>query len=136
HELRLEARAAFAAAARVAVELGAPGVTILPGVTWAEDPEGAWAACVEELGWRAEEAGRLGLELRIEPHLGSIAPVPELVTRLCREVPGLWLTLDVSHFDAQSVTLDRTLTLASLVRHMHVRASRPGSVQIRWRDNE
>lgn len=133
---RLESRDAFVAAARIAAEIGAPGVTILPGVTWAENPARAWDACVEELAWRVDEASRVGVELRIEAHLGSIAPVPELVTKLCDEVPGLWLTFDVSHFHAQSVTLDRALTLAPLVRHMHVRASREGAVQVRWRDNE
>ena len=133
---RLESRREFAAAALVAAELGIRGITVLPGVSWAESPETAWAVCVEELGWRLDQALRLGLQLRCEPHVGSIAPVPELVTRLCREVPGLGLTLDVSHFDAQAVTLDRTLALVPLARHVHVRASMPGAVQVRWRDNE
>ena len=56
--LREQGRRELAAAARVAAELGVPGLTILPGVTWAEDPDGAWACCVEELGWRVDEAAR------------------------------------------------------------------------------
>lgn len=134
--LRERARREFAAAARVTAELGAPGITILPGVTWAEDPGGSWACCVEELGWRLEEAGALGLETRIEAHAGSIVAVPELVTRLCAELPALRLTLDLSHFDLQSVTLDRSLTLVPHAGHLHVRAAKPGAIQVRWRDNE
>lgn len=134
--LRARGRLEFSAGARVAAELGAPGITILPGVTWAEDPEAAWATCVEELAWRVDEASALGVEVRIEPHAGSIAPVPELVSRLCADVPGLRLTLDLSHFELQSVTLDRMLTLVPLAGHLHVRAAKPGAIQVRWRDNE
>jgi sugar phosphate isomerase/epimerase len=133
---RARGRLEFSAGARVAAELGAPGITILPGVTWAEDPDGAWAACVDELAWRVDEAAALGVELRIEAHAGSIAPVPELVSRLCADVPGLRLTLDLSHFELQSVTLDRMLTLVPLAGHLHVRAAKPGAIQVRWRDNE
>jgi len=134
--LREQRRREFAAAARVAAELGIRGITVLPGVTWAEDPAAAWELCVEELSWRVEEARALGVETRIEAHAGSIAPVPELATRLCDDVPGLRLTLDLSHFELQSVTLDRMLTLVPLAGHLHVRAAKPGAIQIRWRDNE
>ncbi|MFN8222086.1 MAG: TIM barrel protein [Gaiellales bacterium] len=134
--LRERGRRAFAAAARVAAELEVPGLTILPGVTWAEDPDGSWACCVEELGWRVAEAAALGVETRIEAHAGSVVAVPELVTRLCAELPALRLTLDLSHFELQSVTLDRALTLVPLAGHLHVRAAKPGAIQVRWRDNE
>ena len=112
------------------------GVTVLPGVTWAEDPAASWEVCVEELAWRVEEAKAHGLELRIEAHAGSIAPLPEVAQRLCEDVPGLRLTLDLSHFELQSVTLDRMLTLVPLAGHLHVRAAKPGAIQVRWRDNE
>ena len=135
-ELRERGRREFAAAARVTAELGVRGLTILPGVTWAEDPDGAWACCVEELNWRVEEARRVGVEPRIEAHGGSIVALPELASRLCEQVPGLRLTLDVSHFEVQSVTLDRILTLVPLAGHTHIRAAKPGAVQVRWRDNE
>jgi sugar phosphate isomerase/epimerase len=134
--LRERGRREFAAAAEVAAALGIPGITILPGVTWAEDPDASWSVCVEELSWRVEAASARGLGLRIEPHAGSIVPVPEGASRLCAEVPGLRLTLDVSHFELQSVTLDRMLTLAPLAGHLHVRAAKPGAIQVRFGDNE
>jgi sugar phosphate isomerase/epimerase len=135
-DLRERGRLEFAAAARVASDLGIPGITILPGVTWAEDPDTAWTVCVEELAWRVETAAALGVEVRIEAHAGSIVPVPELATRMCADVPGLRLTLDLSHFELQAVTLDRMLTLVPLAGHLHVRAAKPGAIQVRWRDNE
>jgi sugar phosphate isomerase/epimerase len=134
--LREQRRREFSAAVRVAGELGIGGVTVLPGVTWAEDPPASWAVCVEELSWRVEEAGARGVEVRIEPHAGSIAPLPELTARLCADVPGLRLTLDLSHFELQSVTLDRTLTLVPLAGHLHVRPAKPGAIQVRFEDNE
>jgi sugar phosphate isomerase/epimerase len=135
-ELRERGRREFSAAARVAAELGIPGLTILPGVSWAEDEETSWTVCVEELAWRVEEAATLGVQVRIEAHAGSIVALPELARRLCAEVPGLRLTLDLSHFEVQAVTLDRALELVSLAGHLHVRAAKPGAIQIRWRDNE
>jgi sugar phosphate isomerase/epimerase len=135
-KLRERGRREFAAAARVTSELGVRGLTILPGVTWGGDLDGSWACCVEELDWRVSEARALGVETRIEAHAGSIVALPELVTRLCDEVPGLRLTLDLSHFELQSVTLDRSLTLVPLASHLHVRAAKPGAIQVRWRDNE
>jgi sugar phosphate isomerase/epimerase len=134
--LRERGRREFTAAARIAAELGIPGLTILPGVSWAEDEATSWAVCVEELAWRVSEASALGVEVRIEAHAGSICALPELARRLCAEVPGLRLTLDCSHFEVQAVTLDRVLELAPLAGHMHVRAAKPGAIQISWRDNE
>ena len=134
--LRGQGRREFAAAARVAAELGVPGLTVLPGVSWAEAPDTSWAVCVDELAWRVDEAAALGIEVRIEPHAGSIVAVPELAARLCSEVPGLRLTLDASHFELQAVTVDRVLTLAPLTGHVHVRAAKPGAIQVRCRDNE
>jgi len=134
--LRERRRREFSAAVRVAEELGIRGLTVLPGVTWAEDPAVSWAVCVEELSWRVEQAAAAGVETRIEAHAGSIAPVPELTARLCGDVPGLRLTLDLSHFELQSVTLDRMLTLVPLAGHLHVRGAKPGAIQVRWNDNE
>ena len=135
-QLRQRGRLEFGAAVRVASDVGIAGLTILPGVTWAEDPETSWSVCVDELAWRVEEASTLGLEVRIEPHVGSIVPTPERVIQLCAEVPGLRLTLDLSHFELQNVGLDRVLTLVPLAGHLHIRAAKPGAIQVRWRDNE
>lgn len=134
--LRLFRRSAFKAALSAIAENDIPGMTILPGLTWPHDPGAAWAVCVEELNWRLTKARDAGVELRIEAHAGSIVSTPELAARLCEEVPGLRLTLDASHFELQSITLDRTVTLIPYTGHLHVRAAKPGAIQIRWRDNE
>ena len=134
--LRAFRRGAFRAALSAIAENDIPGMTILPGLTWPHDPGAAWAVCVEELNWRLAQARDAGVELRIEAHAGSIVSTPELAARLCEEVPGLRLTLDASHFELQSITLDRTVTLVPYASHIHVRAAKPGAIQIRWRENE
>ena len=62
----------------LAVRLGAPGMTTLPGIHWPVEPyEDSFARASEELGWRVERAQSEGLRFSVEPHVGSIVPVPE-----------------------------------------------------------
>ena len=89
-----------------------------------------------ELQWRVDHAAHLGIELRIEPHIGSIVPIPELVSALLEEVPGLRLTLDAGHFAFQAIELDRILPLARFAGHVHVSGARAGGVHVTWVDNE
>jgi sugar phosphate isomerase/epimerase len=133
---RAARRRGFSAALEVATHLSIPGITILPGVHWPTDPESAWACCVDELAWRVEQGVASGVEVRVEAHAGSIAPLPELARRLCDEVPGLRLALDLSHFELQSVSAERMLGLAPYAGHLHVRAAQPGAIQVRWHENE
>ena len=136
NEARLERREGYAAALNIAVELGITGVTILPGVVWANDPTGAWECCIEELSWRLEQARSVGVELRIEPHVGSIVSMPEGVRSLLEPLPGLRLTFDQAHFDAQSVEFDRLGPVTPWIGHVHVRGAKQGALQVRWRDSE
>lgn len=129
-------RRQFAAAVNVAAALGAPGLTILPGVHWPEEADVGWDVCVEELRWRVEECARRDLSVGFEPHIGSIAPTPELALSLVEAAPGLKVTLDLSHFDVQAISTGRALCLVPHARHVHVRAALPGAIQVRWSENE
>jgi sugar phosphate isomerase/epimerase len=133
---RAHARQQFSAAATLASELEIPGLTILPGVLWPGDPDGARRVCVEELRWRVEEGSRRQVSVSFEPHIGSIASTPELALSLIEAVPGMYVTLDLSHFDVQAIPTERMLMLAPHTRHVHVRASRPGAIQVRWDQNQ
>lgn len=129
-------RRAYEAALGCARSLGIGGMTVLPGVTWAGDAEGARACCVKELRWRVDRAAGMGIELRVEPHVGSLVPTPELAAELLGCVPGLRLSLDAAHFVSQSISIDRIAALAPLAGHVHVRAARPGHLQVAWHDDE
>ena len=135
--LRERRRREFAAAARSPPSSASAGITSCPGVTWAEDPAASW-----ERVRRGARLARRGRPRRSASSSGSrptparSRPCRSSRTRLCADVPGLRLTLDLSHFELQSVTLDRMLTLVPLAGHLHVRAAKPGAIQVRWRDNE
>jgi sugar phosphate isomerase/epimerase len=135
-QLRAAHRVAFAAAARATRELGAAGLTILPGVPRPEDPQAGWEQAVQELSWRVEAGAAEGVQTRIEPHIGSLVSTPELAARLVAEVPGLALSLDPTHFTMQAIGPERIAPLAPLAGHVHLRASRPGDLQVAWERDE
>lgn len=134
--LRAAHRVAFAGAARAARELGAPGLTVLPGVPDHADPEAGWKRAVEELRWRVAASGAEGVQTRIEAHIGSLVSTPELAARMVAEVPGLALSLDPTHFTMQAIAPARIAPLAPLAGHVHLRASRPGDLQVAWERDE
>lgn len=118
---------AFVALARTA---GCAGITLLPGVPWAElGPERSFDLAVEVLREYAGLAGEAGLRLSVEPHLESIVEEPERALALVEQTPGLMLTLDYSHFLAQRLGPERVHQLVPRAGHFHARQARPGALQ-------
>ncbi|HKP17199.1 MAG TPA: TIM barrel protein [Gaiellaceae bacterium] len=112
----------------LAVGLEAPGLTILPGIEWPDDP-GSFERAVDELGWRADEARREGLRFSVEPHVGSVVATPALARSLAEAAPGVELTLDYSHFVRQGLAEEEADVLIPFTRHVHVRGASPQRVQ-------
>ncbi len=111
--------------------IGAPGMTILPGVdhvlrTLAEN----LAVSVEYLRQAVAIAAEYGVEVRFEPHMGSVADTPELALHLVNHVPGLKVTLDIAHFMLQYISLERIYPLIPHTGHVHVRQAKPGKLQV------
>ncbi len=123
----IEGAAAFTA------RIGAPGFTVLPGVdhTARRDPQ-EFALSVEYLKRARDIAVRHGLQLRFEPHMGSITDTPELALDLVEAVPGLSVTLDVAHFTLQYIPTERVFPLLPHTGHVHVRQAVPGKLQVAW----
>lgn len=133
---RARSRMLFEGMLELAIRIGAPGLTMLPGVDWeAERHEDSFQRSVEELGWRAERTRAAGLRLSIEPHLGSIAQAPDEARRLCQQTPDLELTLDYSHFVYQGYAQGAIETLVPHARHFHARGARKGRMQATLRDS-
>jgi sugar phosphate isomerase/epimerase len=118
----------------LAVRLKAPGLTILPGIEWPDDP-GSFDRAVEELGWRAEQAHEEGLRFSVEPHVGSVVAAPERARQLAETAPGVEMTLDYSHFVRQGVAEDEADVLIPFTRHVHVRGASAQRVQESIREN-
>jgi sugar phosphate isomerase/epimerase len=123
--------------AQFCAELGIPGMTILPGVDHpAHKHEDNLAISGENLRRATEIAAEYGVEVRFEPHMGSVAPTPELAIRLVTEfAPNIRLTLDYSHFVLQYIALDRIHACIPYTGHVHIRPARPGKLQSPWREN-
>ena len=136
NEGRKERRRIFATGLRCAQKAGVGALTILPGLPWADDPRAGWGAAVDELRWRVEQAGDLRIELRVEPHIGSIISTPELTARMLDEVRGLRLALDPGHFIFQGIDLEQVLPLAPMTGFVHVSGAAAGSLHIRLARNK
>jgi sugar phosphate isomerase/epimerase len=110
--------------------LGSPGLTVLPGVIFGEEPLGdALARAATGLRIRVERAGRAGLGLSVEPHIGSIIDTPALTHELLGRVPGLTLTVDYGHFVFAGIDQVDIEGLVNFARHVHCRGGAPGQLQ-------
>ena len=123
-------RAVFESVCLLAREIGAPGVTVLPGsCEGGEKRQDAWDRSVAELRWRVDRAEAHQLILSVEPHVGSVVDTPARVSALLDEVPGLRLTLDYSHFVYQGISPTDVHPLLAHARVVHVRQAAGGLIQ-------
>jgi sugar phosphate isomerase/epimerase len=60
----------------------------------------AWDEAVARLGRAVEAGDARGVRVSVETHVDQMTERPADAVRLCREVPGLGLTLDPSHYFA------------------------------------
>jgi sugar phosphate isomerase/epimerase len=133
---RAASAAFFRAMLDFARRVGVDGLTILPGVPFADEPwEASFERACSELAWRVEEARGTGLRLSVEPHHGSIVEKPDTAARLVDAVPGLELTLDYGHFTEQGIPDAEVEPLLERTRIMHLRPGREGLVQTRLQDS-
>jgi sugar phosphate isomerase/epimerase len=129
--VRSEALAYFVATVAFARLLGAPGVSVLPGMEFdGVEPDAGLRLAADELQRRAELAGEAGLALSFEPHYQSIVERPEDVQRLLELAPDAALALDYSHFVFQGVAQADVDALIPHARHVHLRQAAPGAMQL------
>ena len=135
-KVREDAAALFRDMLELTVAVGAPGMTMLPGIDWdGESHEDSLKRSSEELAWRAEEARQAGVRFSIEPHVGSVVPNPPEAKRLCEMTPGLELTLDYTHFVFQGMSQLDVDPLVQHSRHFHARAANEERLQSTLREN-
>ena len=116
--------------------LGAPGITMVPGIDWPIlGHTASLELAAEELQWRAERARTAGLRFSVECHIGSVASTPDDVLHLVGLAPDLKLTLDYSHFIAPGFSQESIDRLVPYAAHVQARGARPGRGQCGLADN-
>ena len=111
---------------------GAAHFTGLPGVDFETDSRNL---CVEELAWRVEIAEKNGVIYSVEPHLGSIMEKPAIAVEILREVEGLTIALDHSHFTSQGIDVKRLHMLTQYTSILHARGAKQGEMQTSLKRN-
>ncbi|MBL8120052.1 MAG: sugar phosphate isomerase/epimerase [Anaerolineae bacterium] len=119
----------FRALLPFAEALGAPGITLSPGLAHpAEDVE-ALDRVIVALREMLNLTKPLGLQLSIEPHMDSMAESPEVALKLIKEVPGLKLTLDWAQLVCQDIFHDDIIELIPHARHIQLRQAARAQLQ-------
>ncbi len=137
HGDQAELRRIFAATVDFAARMGAPGVTLLPGVIGEGQSTGeAIAAAAEGLTPLVELGASRGLAVSIEPHFGSCVETPEATVELLDCCPGLTITLDPSHYAYVGCSTEQMTLVADRTRHVQVRPAGPGVMQCKVKDNQ
>ncbi len=133
---RAKARAWFLKTLDYAAIAGAGHVTTLPGVYFEqESQDDSWNRAVDELQWRVARAKDRGIVFAVEAHVGSIAPDPKRAEALVRQVPGLTLTLDYTHFTRLGIGDAEIEPLVPYASHFHLRGACPGRLQAPYTQN-
>lgn len=125
--IRLNQREIFDRAIEYTLAAGCDHFSWLPGVDFG-NPDSR-AICVDELLWRVERAERNGIIFSVEPHFGSIMSIPEDALEILKEIPGLTIILDHSHFTHQGIDISRVRPLTAYASHIHARGAAIGQMQ-------
>jgi sugar phosphate isomerase/epimerase len=132
-----ELRDIFRATVELTDELGAPGITLLPGVVdEGRSADEAIALAAEGLAPLVEMGGERGLRVSVEPHFGSCIETPEATALLLEQCPGLMVTLDPSHFAYVGCSTEQMTALAPRTGHVQIRPGGPGVMQSKVADNQ
>lgn len=131
-----DAAAFFQDLLELAYRLEAPGMTMLPGIRFDDEPwETSIRRSAEALAWRVEAAAKRGIALSVEGHLGSNVDTPEKLAHLVELTPGLTLTLDYTHFTYAGIPDAEIEPLLAHARHFHCRGAAKECLQTPFHEN-
>ncbi len=127
---RQKARDWFKKTLDYAATCGCHHITTLPGVHFAEEEyEVSFERAIKELQWRTDQARRYEIVFGVEAHVGSLVSNPTSAERLVRQVQGLTLTLDYTHFTRLGVPDASIEPLIKYASHFHIRGARQDRLQ-------
>jgi sugar phosphate isomerase/epimerase len=133
---RSESRSLYVRVLEVARRLAPRVMSLTPGFSFPGDPvREALDRSIEELRWRIDYAGSVGVSVSFEPHQGSVLEDPELLREFLERLPDAKLTLDYGHFIVNGFSQEEIEPFLSRARHLHARGGRKGLVQARLDEN-
>lgn len=126
---QIEKLVQFCQRAGIASILLLPGM-LLPGESLAESRKRSAEALNDymAIGLEADVA------MWVEPHIKSSFESPRSVLWLIKQVPGLRIVLDYSHFICQGYTLPEIDLLIPHTAHVHLRQAKCGLLQTKFED--
>jgi sugar phosphate isomerase/epimerase len=134
--IRRKARAWYLDSLEFTLICGGKHTTGLPGVYFQDEPEeNSYVRACEEMAWRFEKAKENGIVFSVEPHLGSIIPSPKTAEQFVKDVPGLTLTLDYTHFTKIGMQDNEIEPLLQYSSHFHARGATKGFLQTSFKKN-
>lgn len=110
--------------------LGAPGVSVSPGLAHPPDDAEAYTRARDGLREMLDAGQKAGLHVSVVPHMDSMAQTPDALKRLLKDVPGLSLTLDWSVLVVQDVSHDDIAALLPDARHVTLRQAARAQLQL------
>lgn len=130
-QIRIFAREQFLKLLEYAQYAEAEHITCLPGMLFTDiEPTGdSVKRSYEELNWRVEQVNKTKLSFSIEAHVGSPYSNPKDVVTLVNAVPGLFITLDYTHFIKNGYTQEEADILLPYANHFHARGAKNGRLQ-------
>lgn len=128
-ERRAEQVALFKRLLPFALAVGAPGITISPGVQHPDGMAHSLARSLPALFEMSNANEETDLRLSFEPHMDSAILSTDDVLMVLETVPGLSLTLDFAHFLVQGYKLGDLYTLLPHAAHVHIRQAVKGRLQ-------
>ena len=125
--IRSETRKRFGPLTRFAKLVGCPSIMLIPGIVYEHlGREASYDLSVKELRELCQIANDNQIRMNIEPCEPSIVQDPRDAARICRDVPGLGLTLDYSHFIDPGYSQSEVEALHPFARHFHARQAARG----------
>ncbi|MFP4321373.1 MAG: sugar phosphate isomerase/epimerase family protein [Anaerolineales bacterium] len=109
--------------------LGAPGITISPGIVHPDGDDHALARAIPALMRMSEIVEDVDVRLSYEPHMDSPIITPETALLALEAVPGLSLSLDYAHFIVQGYSLGDLTPLLPHTSHVQIRQAVKGRLQ-------
>lgn len=112
-----------------AAELNAPGITVSPGILHSDGAAHSLARTVPALQHLLDLTEDNDLRVSFELHMDSAVTKPEQALLLLEAVPGLSLTLDITHLIVQDISWEKIRPLLEFTAHLHIRQAAPGKLQ-------